>query len=127
MRILGIDPGSRVTGFGEVPEGVEPLEQASILLGGRFSDTLRSSDPFTFGLPMLLESEWMEKGASDALAKRELEVLRLAARGMTRGQIAYEIGVKEDTVKKHLSAAYRKLNASNRTEALRNARVEGLL
>ena len=103
------------------------MEQASILLGDRFSDTLRSSDPFTFGLPMLLESEWMEKGASDALAKRELEVLRLAARGMTRGQIAYEIGVKEDTVKKHLSAAYRKLNASNRTEALRNARVEGLL
>jgi LuxR family maltose regulon positive regulatory protein len=67
------------------------------------------------------------QSSSAVLSQRELEILRLAARGMTRAQIANEACIKEDTVKKHLSAAYRKLGASNRTEALRTARIEGLL
>jgi len=86
-RILGeLLVISRVTSFGELPEGVEPLEEASRLLGGRFSDTLRPSDPFTFGLPMLLESEWMGAGELDAAVERcQYNPYELVADGFGRG------------------------------------------
>ena len=53
------------------------------------------------------------------LTNRELEILRLAAQGMTNGRIARDLWVTEQTVKFHLSNTYRKLGVSNRTEASR--------
>jgi DNA-binding NarL/FixJ family response regulator len=53
------------------------------------------------------------------LTDRELEILRLAAQGMTNGRIARDLWVTEQTVKFHLSNTYRKLGVSNRTEASR--------
>lgn len=73
------------------------------------------------------DSRQPSSSPSATLTNRELEVLRLAERGLTRSQIASEICVREDTVKKHLSSVYRKLGASNRTEALRKARIANLL
>lgn len=86
-RILGeLLVISRVTSFGAVPEGAEPLEEASLLLGGRYSDTLRPSDPFTFGLPMLSESEWMGSGELDAAVERcQYNPYELVADGFGRG------------------------------------------
>jgi DNA-binding NarL/FixJ family response regulator len=59
--------------------------------------------------------------ANCPLTSRELEILRLAAQGMTNGRIARELWVTEQTVKFHLSNTYRKLGVSNRTEASRHA------
>lgn len=61
-----------------------------------------------------------------SLSKREVEVLRLTAEGKTRKEVAEQLGVRSDTVKKHLSNAYRKLDASNKTEAIRAARTNHL-
>jgi DNA-binding NarL/FixJ family response regulator len=61
------------------------------------------------------------------LTSRELEILRLAAQGMTNGRIARELWVTEQTVKFHLSNTYRKLGVSNRTEASRYALAADLL
>ena len=61
------------------------------------------------------------------LTKRELEILRLAAEGLSNGQLARRLWVTEQTVKFHLSNVYRKLGVSNRTEASRWAQVNGLL
>ena len=63
----------------------------------------------------------------DALTARELEVLRLADEGLRSKEIAARLVVSERTVNFHLNNAYRKLDASGRTEALRIARVHGLL
>ena len=51
---------SRTTGFGQIDGSEEPLEKAAKLLNGRDSDILNPADPFTFGLPMLLHSEFMK-------------------------------------------------------------------
>lgn len=51
------------------------------------------------------------------LTERELQVLRLAAQGQTNSQIARGLWVKEQTIKFHLSNAYRKLGVTNRTQA----------
>jgi DNA-binding NarL/FixJ family response regulator len=61
------------------------------------------------------------------LTSRELEILRLAAQGMTNGQIARELWVTEPTVKFHLTNTYRKLGVANRTEASRYAHVNDLV
>jgi DNA-binding NarL/FixJ family response regulator len=61
------------------------------------------------------------------LTKRELEILRLVAEGLSNAELAKLLWVTEQTVKFHLSNIYRKLNVSNRTEASRWAQLHGLL
>lgn len=49
------------------------------------------------------------------LTARELEVARLAAQGMRNGEIAQQLFVSENTVKKHLQIVFRKLNIDRRS------------
>jgi DNA-binding CsgD family transcriptional regulator len=51
------------------------------------------------------------------LSARELEVLSMAADGLTNAQIASRMGVTIHAVKFHLASVYRKLLVANRTEA----------
>jgi DNA-binding NarL/FixJ family response regulator len=61
------------------------------------------------------------------LTRRELEILRLVADGLTNAQLARMLWLSEQTVKFHLSNVYRKLGVANRTEASRWAQVHGVL
>ncbi|GAB4435371.1 MAG: response regulator transcription factor [Chloroflexi bacterium OHK40] len=54
----------------------------------------------------------------DALTERELEVLRLAARGQTNKQIGAALQISDRTVQNHLANIYAKLNVASRTEAV---------
>ena len=63
----------------------------------------------------------------DSLTARELEVLRLLARGLRNKEIAARLYVSERTVNFHLANIYQKLNVSGRTEALSKAHEQGLL
>jgi LuxR family maltose regulon positive regulatory protein len=63
----------------------------------------------------------------DPLTDRELEVLALLAAGTSNRQIADELVVVEETVKKHVSHILGKLGAANRTQAVARARQLGLL
>jgi DNA-binding NarL/FixJ family response regulator len=51
------------------------------------------------------------------LSRRENEVLERVAHGLTNAEIALELHVTVHAVKYHLSAIYRKLGVSNRTQA----------
>ncbi|WP_139000291.1 response regulator [Rhodococcus zopfii] len=61
------------------------------------------------------------------LTPRELDVLRLAATGLTTSQIAGKLHVSVPTVKTHLRNTYDKLDASDRTAAVAQALRLGLL
>jgi LuxR family maltose regulon positive regulatory protein len=66
-------------------------------------------------------------GLAEPLSDRELEVLGLLAAGRTNREIAEELVVALDTVKKHVSHVLDKLGVANRTQAVARARELRLL
>jgi len=54
----------------------------------------------------------------EPLSERELEVLRLAAKGMSNRQIGSVLTISDRTVQGHLANIYGKLRVSTRTEAV---------
>lgn len=61
------------------------------------------------------------------LSERELDVLKLAARGMTNREIGDELSISARTVQVHLSNTFGKLGVGSRTEAVLYAVREGWL
>lgn len=63
---------------------------------------------------------------SEPLTERELEVLRLIARGLTNQEIALELNVSERTITTHISNILDKLHLANRTQATLYALRKGI-
>jgi len=61
------------------------------------------------------------------ITKRELEILRLIAQGMSNREIAEKLYVSENTVKTHSSHLLDKLSAKRRTQAVQIAKEMGLI
>jgi two-component system, NarL family, response regulator LiaR len=53
----------------------------------------------------------------EALSERELDVLRLLARGLANKEISRDLGIAEKTVKTHVSSILGKLGVQSRTQA----------
>ncbi|MBL1137373.1 MAG: DNA-binding response regulator [Chloroflexi bacterium] len=65
--------------------------------------------------------------AYPALSERELEVLRVATRGLTNKAIGMLLDISDRTVQGHFRRIFEKLNAASRTEAVVKASQLGLL
>ena len=52
------------------------------------------------------------------LTPQQFRVLMMLAEGLLNKQIAFELGISEATVKAHMTAIFRKLEVSNRTQAV---------
>jgi NarL family two-component system response regulator LiaR len=64
---------------------------------------------------------------ADALSRRELDVLRLLARGLSNAEIAQRLHLTEGTVRNYVSAVLTKLEVSDRTQAAVLALRHGLV
>ena len=73
-----------------------------------------------------LEQEEPESGSLDKLSARELDVLRLIARGMENGQIAETLNISRRTAKNHVSNILAKLGVPGRVQAAIYAVRHGL-
>jgi len=63
----------------------------------------------------------------DQLTARELEVLRLAARGMCNRDIGKLLNISQRTVGSHLEQVFSKFHVGSRTEAVSHALKTGIL
>jgi DNA-binding NarL/FixJ family response regulator len=68
-----------------------------------------------------------QRGLVEPLSAREIEVLRLAARGFTNKAIGAQLNISDRTVQGHLANVYGKLAVGNRTEAVTRAVQLGLI
>ena len=65
-----------------------------------------------------IEQTLKEEADMPSLTPRQLEILQSLTRGLTNDDIAREFGLSKAGVKFHLLTIFRKLNVSNRTEAV---------
>ena len=79
-----------------------------------------ASENAVVGIPRSM-LEGTEEGLESVLSARELEILLLAARGLSNHQIASSLYLAEGTVKRHLANVYLKMGVSSRGEASREA------
>ncbi len=73
----------------------------------------------------ITKSQNSKKGAG--ISQREKEIVHLISKGLQNSEIANELYVSEDTVKKHLYNAYRKLGVRNRISAIQEAKKKNII
>jgi DNA-binding NarL/FixJ family response regulator len=83
----------------------------------------KSNKNVVVGMPRALLEE-AEEGSEGVLSARELEILLLAARGLSNLQIAARVHLAEGTVKSHLANSYQKMGVGSRGQATRMALYE---
>ena len=69
----------------------------------------------------------MERTANAGLSPREIEVLRLVARGRRNREIAESLFLSVRTVERHLTNLYAKIGAEGRAEAIAFAHDHNLI
>ena len=78
-------------------------------------------------IPTAVAVRLAEHPPGSDLTDRELEVLRLVARGLANKDVASAIGRTDETVKVHLKNIFTKLRVTDRTEAVTVALARGLI
>jgi DNA-binding NarL/FixJ family response regulator len=78
------------------------------------------SENAVVGMPQEM-LEGTREGAESLLTARELEILLLAARGLSNEHIASSLHLSEATVKRHLANVYQKIGVHSRGEASKEA------
>jgi DNA-binding NarL/FixJ family response regulator len=68
-----------------------------------------------------------DPASAESLTVREIQVLELLAEGLPNKSIAARLGISDQTVKFHVASIAGKLNAANRTDAVRLAVRRGLI
>jgi DNA-binding CsgD family transcriptional regulator/tetratricopeptide (TPR) repeat protein len=86
-----------------------------------------TSERTTEAVPASSGGEPYLQRLTEQLSKREVEVLRLVAEGLTAPQVAERLYLSVRTVENHLRSIYGKLNVSTRAAATRIAVEHGLL
>jgi two-component system nitrate/nitrite response regulator NarL len=82
---------------------------------------------FSRVLEHLLRREAGFRYVADRLSQRELETLRLCAKGLSNADIAACLSLTEGTVKAHLHHVYQKLGLKGRADLTRFAHENGLV
>lgn len=78
-------------------------------------------------LPQRVAERLSERNPGSDLTARELEVLQLMSKGLSKKEIGEIIGISENTVKNHVKSILHKLDVNDRTEAITASIERGIL
>ena len=82
------------------------------------------------GVPWIsptIQKQFAERALREPLTGREVEVMRLLAKGLTNREIASVFGISESTVKNHVNSLLAKLDVTDRTEAVTLCLARGIV
>jgi DNA-binding NarL/FixJ family response regulator len=97
------------------------------VLVGELVGAIRSAAAGRRAIPAAVASRLAEFTPRVELSEREVEVLRLVAKGLSNREISRVIGRAEGTVKVHLKNILQKLGVDDRTEAVTLALQRGII
>jgi DNA-binding NarL/FixJ family response regulator len=77
--------------------------------------------------PQPASRKMAEEPPTRPLTEREIEILRLIAKGLTNNEAAHVLDLSRATVRTHLEHIYEKLDVTNRVEAITEGLRKGLI
>ena len=90
-------------------------------------DSIRKVHAGETCIPPALGAKLASRMSGEALTGREIDVLKLLARGRSNKEIGTDLFISETTVKTHVRSIFSKLNVMSRTEAIAAANQRGLI
>jgi|SRR5690625_205058 len=112
----------------ELIQAIRVVFGGEALLSPRITSTLVSNFVQGTGAPGRSDAQFSELTARlSELTAREIEVMKLIARGRSNAEIAGELFVSEQTVKSHVSRVLTKLDLRDRTQIVIAAYESGLV
>ena len=86
--------------------------------------TVASGEVF---LPKRIKAIYDDRKKRPSLSEREIEIVRLVAKGFSNDELAERLHLSPDTIKAHLRHIYEKLGVESRVEAVTEAMRTGLV
>ena len=86
--------------------------------------TVASGEVF---LPKRIRAIYDDRKKRPSLSEREIEIIRLVAKGFSNDELAERLHLSPDTIKAHLRHVYEKLGVESRVEAVTEAMRTGLV
>jgi two-component system NarL family response regulator len=90
-------------------------------------DAIRSVNAGTRWVSRTIQDQFTDRVLRQQLTAREMEVLRLLARGLTNREIANVYSISASTVKNHVNSLLTKLEVADRTEAVSFCLARGIV
>lgn len=115
----------RAGAIGYILKGASPRELIEAL-----HSVARGDAPMSPRIARMLVREFQSAPSVDEdylLTARERDVLEQLERGLSYKEVAAELAISPHTVHSHIKRIYEKLHANNRDEAVRTARLKGLV
>jgi DNA-binding NarL/FixJ family response regulator len=138
-RVLAVRPETRVvmlTSFAEHERVIEALDSGAIgyILKDAESDELvrgvraaaAGDSPLSPRAARALVTARRGRRPFEELTARELDVLKLVARGLSNKQIAWRLTISEKTVKAHMTSSVGRIGVGDRTQAALWAQRHGV-
>jgi DNA-binding NarL/FixJ family response regulator len=139
-RLLAVRPETRVvmlTSFADHERVMEALDSGAVgyILKEAESDELlrgvraaaAGDSPLSPRAARALLTARRGRRPFEELTSRELDVLKLVARGLSNKQIAWRLAISEKTVKAHMTSIFGRIGVADRTQAALWAQRHGVV
>ena len=117
-RINSIVPIIILTAYGTIPDAVKAVHEGAL-------DFAQKTAPYDELVALIKKA--IDNSCKGVLSPREIEILRWVKEGKNNQEIGELLNISESTVKAHLKHSYKKLNVSNRAQAMHAAISQGII